>query len=72
MYLSVNVDINDILASITQHKDAFELILAIDLRIADVGFTENIVRSLLKSLRGDLNGRQWEVLMEEFSNMSVT
>lgn len=69
MYLSVNVDIKDILESVAQHEDALELILGIDLRIADAGFTENLVRCLLQSLRGDLNDEEWKGLMEEFSNL---
>jgi hypothetical protein len=54
LQILVNVeDISDAFAALP-NEEALAVILRLDLRVADVGFTEELVKALLKSLKGDL------------------
>ena len=42
------------------YDEALELICGIDLAFADVGFTENLVKRLINSMKVDLSEDEWK------------
>ena len=42
------------------YDEAIEFICGIDLAFADVGFTENIVKRLINSMKDDLSEDEWK------------
>lgn len=58
MYLSVEVKIEDLADNVAldlSRNDLVEFIKAVDLRVAEVDFTDNLISELLESLRSDTN-----------------
>lgn len=43
----------------SDRDDALEAVLAIDLAIADIDFTEALIRRLAKSIRGDMSKEEF-------------
>lgn len=41
-------------------EETLDFICAIDLAHADVGFTEQLIIRLIKSIKGDLSEEEWE------------
>lgn len=56
MKISVEIDLDQMAEEImvAGHEEAMRVILAIDIGIADAGFTEELIVNLWNSLRGDL------------------
>ncbi|MBS0160746.1 MAG: hypothetical protein JSS26_19370 [Nitrospira sp.] len=71
MKLAVNVtlsehDLRDAVVHAKQ-RDALDFMLAIDLAIADAGFTEALIRRLAASLRGDLDDKDFDALIADLA-----
>jgi hypothetical protein len=67
MTVEVAVSFYDIVQSLSRmgYKDLVKLILKLDLQMCEVGFTEDLVRGLVKSLKADkddveLNYIDWD------------
>ena len=60
MNINIEVHVEDIADSVimSDREDTLELIKAIDLRVADVDFTTEVVVALLESLKIDLDNRE--------------
>ena len=67
--VTVGLDEKTIMDSIvhSDHKTALSFILAIDLAIADAGFTEALIKRLTNSLRGDLDAKDFADLIAELA-----
>jgi hypothetical protein len=66
--LPVKIDANQIAGSVCTRRDRDEVldfILAIDLAIADVGFTEQLIKRLCASIKGDLGEEEYNALIDE-------
>ena len=50
-----------------RHDDLIELICAIDLRIAETDFTEELIKRLTTSIRGDYEEGQYAELLAELA-----
>lgn len=57
-------DIQDVLLG-WDHDTAEEFILAMDIAIADAGFTESLIKRLAKSLQGDLSREDYLTMIDE-------
>ena len=74
MRLAITTHINEhdirdsVLAS--DHDTIAEFVLALDLAVADAGFTEALVKKLMASLRGDTGDKEWEELIGELRSLS--
>lgn len=57
MKISIDVDLDQMADEVMMagHEEAMRIILAIDLGIADAGFTEELITKLWDSLCGDLD-----------------
>ena len=71
MKLAVNVnlsehDLRDAIVHASQDY-ALDFVLAIDLAIADAGFTESLIKRLTASLRGDLDAKDFDKLITELA-----
>lgn len=57
MKISVDIDLDQMAEEImiAGHEEAMRVVLAIDLGIADAGFTEELIVNLWNSLRGDID-----------------
>lgn len=63
--LNLSVDVDDISDSIIhlEYEQILSVIQAIDLRVADVDFTEQLILMLTKSFKNDLTVEEKERLM---------
>lgn len=59
--IPVNISVEELARSVSR-DEAFALIKAIDLRVAEVDFTLDVLRELIKSLESDLT--KWEIAKE--------
>lgn len=72
-FVNVQVCTDDIVDALQElgPEDLADVVLRIDLAIADAGFTEELVRTLLKSLAGDLSGLEWLDLIDELRGLKT-
>lgn len=63
--LNLNLAVDDFVMAICRNTDEeiIEAILAVDLRMADVGFTVELLKRLKKSLLADLHEEEIEQLL---------
>ena len=47
--------------------DVRELIIGLDLAVADAGFTESVIKELARSLTGDMSAADYAGLLEELA-----
>lgn len=47
--------------------DVRELIIGLDLAVADAGFTEDVIKELARSLAGDMSAAEYAELLEELA-----
>ena len=59
----------DILQELS-YEEAEDFICAVDLAFADVGFTENVIKKLIKSMKDDLSEEEWKPYAELLNNIS--
>jgi hypothetical protein len=58
----------DILQELS-YEEAEDFICAIDLAFADVGFTENVIKKLINSMKDDLSEDEWKPYAELLSKI---
>ena len=72
--ISLNVDINDLARSLVDsaEKDGelLDFIEMIDLNIAEVGFTEKLIKRLIKSLKQDLTDAELDEFIDSLKKTS--
>ncbi len=51
------------------YEEGEDFICAIDLAFADVGFTENVIKKLIKSIKDDLSKDEWKPYAELLSKI---
>lgn len=69
--INVRISAEDLRAALmeTTQEQVMETILAIDLSLQDAGFTEELIKRLAQSLRGDMAASDWLVLCTELMGM---
>lgn len=65
--LTLNLSVDDFVMAICRNtnKEIIDAILAIDLRLADVGFTVELIKRLKKSLLSDLDKEEIEQFLND-------
>ena len=61
MNISLNVDVEDLIESLyneRNYEDLIDIVLKLDLRIADCSFTEKLIKGLFESLEGDMTRKE--------------
>ena len=69
--VTTTIDVEDIQDSIADwdNDTTLEFILAMDLAVADAGFSELLIKRLTKSLQGDLSREDYLTMIEELRNL---
>lgn len=66
LQINLEVSLEDIVDGIVflDYNKILKFVKDIDLRVADVGFTENLIILLVRSFKNDLNDLEKEMLLE--------
>jgi hypothetical protein len=64
------IEFGDIINGIEGEKDAIDLVMAIDLSQEDVGFTINLIKTLFKSMRIDLDKQEGKDVISELKQIN--
>lgn len=67
LHITLPIEISLLVDEISNHKDALEFILAVDLARADAGFTEDLIKRLTASLRNDLTPAEFQDMLAELA-----
>lgn len=67
LHITLPIETSLLVAEISNHKDAIEFILAVDLARADAGFTEDLIKRLTASLRNDLTPAEFQDMLNELA-----
>ncbi len=66
---TVEVNIDDLVDCIAFHPEAIDILLAIDLRRAELEFIEELILKLLRSARKDYQPQEWAELLNQISKI---
>lgn len=68
--ISTTIEIGDLLTTMDCEQDTLDLVMALDLNMADGDFTMTLIKELFKSLRGDFDQDEGKELIKELKRIN--